>query len=110
MSRNQKSAGQYMLNIDQLLGEGSFAKVYTGYRIDDPDTIYAIKMIDNVKLMNPKVKAGFDSEVEVTRLVHHNNIVRLHSYFVRIKICANIKFSILPCSPVFRSLRHITVT
>ncbi len=66
--------------IKELLGEGSFGKVY---KVEHNKTkaIYAIKAIDKRNKNNQEGKPYFRREIEIMYKVRHPNIVRLFSHF-----------------------------
>lgn len=64
---------------NNVLGHGSFANVYKGYKIDNPEQVVAIKVVDVARLTkgNKKLRQHLASEVQIMTQLDHENIVKL---------------------------------
>lgn len=77
--RRQVRVGAY--NIDDLIGAGSFAKVFRGQHRAS-GTVVAVKAITRARL-NRKLMDNLESEIAILKTVKHPNIVALHDIQVR---------------------------
>ncbi|MDN4547910.1 serine/threonine-protein kinase [Pseudomonas sp. C32] len=78
-------AGRY--RIERLLGAGGMGKVYRardllGEQFNDPDPYIALKVLSDDFAESPDASALLFSEFALTRRLHHENIVRVHSFGV----------------------------
>ncbi|KAJ0982432.1 hypothetical protein J5N97_010687 [Dioscorea zingiberensis] len=67
--------GKYVFG--DILGRGSFAKVYKARAVADGATV-AIKILDTEKLRSAGLNDQFMTEVNAMRRLSHPNIIRLH--------------------------------
>ena len=85
----RKKVGSYVLHLDNVLGKGSFAKVYFGEKIgpskshfaQPAENKYAIKEIPNQTLMEklgPRGQEALNKEIEISSILNHKHIVRLY--------------------------------
>ena len=86
--------GKYFISLDQILGSGTFSKVYLGeMEIDKLASLkakgnalpaenkYAVKQIANQTLrekLGPKGQDTLNKEIHISKLLVHPNIVRLY--------------------------------
>ncbi|KAK3357215.1 hypothetical protein B0T25DRAFT_150791 [Lasiosphaeria hispida] len=68
------SVGQFF--IDQEIGKGSFAQVYSG-RHKDTGALVAIKSVELARL-NKKLKENLYGEIKILKTLRHPHIVALH--------------------------------
>lgn len=78
-------AGRY--RIERLLGAGGMGAVYRARdllseQFGDPDPYIALKVLSEEFAKSPDASALLYSEFALTRLLRHDNIVRLHSFEV----------------------------
>ncbi|MNF74599.1 Serine/threonine-protein kinase PknA [compost metagenome] len=78
-------AGRY--RIERLLGAGGMGRVYRardllGEQFNDPDPYIALKVLSDEFAESPDASALLFSEFALTRRLHHENIVRVHSFGV----------------------------
>jgi serine/threonine-protein kinase Stk1 len=78
-------AGRY--RIERLLGAGGMGRVYRardllGEQFNDPDPYIALKVLSDDFAESPDASALLFSEFALTRRLHHENIVRVHSFGV----------------------------
>jgi len=75
--------GNYFFNSNMLIGRGSFAKVYLGFRKqNNNDEKIAIKVIETVNLNEkqryPNNKRNMiNNEIDILQSVSHTNIVKV---------------------------------
>ncbi|KAJ1625341.1 kinase-like domain-containing protein, partial [Pavlovales sp. CCMP2436] len=73
-ARRQVRVGVY--NIDEMIGAGSFAKVFRGqHRVSRQ--VVAVKAISRARL-NKKLMENLESEISILKALEHPNIVCLH--------------------------------
>ena len=96
--------GQFLLHLDNILGTGSFSKVYYGEMIKRKDSAtsnnkiandiftfedlpkdnkYAIKEIANAtlqRILGAKGQESLKKEINISRVLNHKNIVKLYEY------------------------------
>ena len=84
-----------------ILGEGSFAKVYSAKKDTDPSgKVYALKVIEKKAfIVKPKLKELFETELNVLSKLNHPNILKLYEYlesgnhlFIVTDLCAGGDF------------------
>ena len=78
-------AGRY--RIERLLGAGGMGRVYRardllGEQFNDPDPYIALKVLSDEFAESPDASTLLFSEFALTRRLHHENIVRVHSFGV----------------------------
>ncbi len=78
-------AGRY--RIERSLGAGGMGRVYRardllGEQFNDPDPYIALKVLSDEFAESPDASALLFSEFALTRRLHHENIVRVHSFGV----------------------------
>lgn len=84
--------GGYILDLDKVLGKGSYATVYLGQRLS---RLYAIKRILKSRLPDKsRVQRLIVKEKEILRNINHPNILKIHeflettsSYFIIAQYC-----------------------
>ncbi len=62
------------------LGQGSYAKVFKVETIKTKK-IYAMKQINKNRILMHGLTGYIESEIEIMKKVHHQNIVKLYCYF-----------------------------
>ena len=63
----------------ELLGQGSYAKVYRGYMKANPNIKIAVKVIELLgKSSNPKFLQTLDREINILRRFNHPNIIQIY--------------------------------
>lgn len=72
--------GDYIYRDDKPIGKGTFGTVYTAYRNNHPETIYALKAID-LQELNDEDKKHCYEEAKWLRGIQHPNIVQYHDSF-----------------------------
>jgi len=82
MSNSFKQIGEWEIDMGAYLGAGSFSKVYTGYKSNNPSFKVAIKIIDNTFMVDNYVKGLLESEIEAMKKLEHENIVRLYDVLI----------------------------
>lgn len=65
--------------ILKKLGQGGMGAVYLAERLSDGMTV-ALKTLLAEGTVNPKIKARFQREIEVTKELNHKNIVKLYDH------------------------------
>jgi serine/threonine protein kinase len=73
-----KQIGEYRLR--QVLGQGSFARVYLGDNVDSRKPPAAVKVL-NIPLIGPEANQFF-AEVQALERLKHENIVKIYKYGV----------------------------
>jgi len=78
VSKGGEYAGPFRLL--ETLGKGGLATVKVGL---DPksNTKVAVKIIDRVKLENPREQVSMAREITIMKLLKHKNVLRLHDIF-----------------------------
>eukprot|EP00211_Chloroparvula_japonica_P003248 CAMPEP_0119141380 /NCGR_PEP_ID=MMETSP1310-20130426/30942_1 /TAXON_ID=464262 /ORGANISM="Genus nov. species nov., Strain RCC2339" /LENGTH=444 /DNA_ID=CAMNT_0007132831 /DNA_START=5 /DNA_END=1336 /DNA_ORIENTATION=- len=71
---------EYAIPPGPLLGEGSFAKVWKGFRKLDSEEC-AVKIIDKKKISMPKLVAAQKKEWEILHSLNHPNIIKVYSFY-----------------------------
>lgn len=74
--------GDYI--ADQLIGQGSFARVYRAYHKATHQAV-AIKSINRDLLSSEKLMANLEQEIKILKSLKHPNIVRF--YEVMVTVC-----------------------
>ena len=85
---------KYVITND-MLGKGSYAKVFRGHMKENPSIQIAVKEIDmSGKSSNPKFLQTLDREINILRRFNHPNIVQLYdvirlpdTMFIFLEIC-----------------------
>lgn len=73
-----KTVDNYSIDLSNLLGQGSFARVYKAYDMRDRNIEAAVKMISAVKLQKSKDDMNlFMREIEVLRQIKGEHIAQL---------------------------------
>lgn len=84
----RKKVGSYLIHLDQVLGKGSFAKVYFGEKADKKVALpgenkFAIKEIPNqilIEKLGPRGQEALKKEIEISTILNHKHIVRLFDF------------------------------
>lgn len=63
-----------------MVGEGSYATVYWGKCIDNGESV-AVKVIDKKLFLNAYNLKNIQSEIDIMKMVSHENIVKLYDIF-----------------------------
>jgi hypothetical protein len=74
--------GDWIVHGQQLLGSGTFAKVYRGRDLRTGASV-AVKSINRTKLGSAKLQDQLKKEIALMRELQHPNIVRLIDVYVR---------------------------
>ena len=85
----------------EVLGQGSYAKVFRGHMKANPNIQIAIKEIElSGKVNNPKFLQTLDREISILRRFNHPNIIQLYDVvrlpdkmFIFLEICVKLHFS-----------------
>jgi hypothetical protein len=80
-SKRQISDLYYFDANDKPLGEGSFAKVYKGWKKDISNEVVAIKAVDRLKLTPNEIELTLREIAILKKLFPHPNIVELKDFF-----------------------------
>jgi serine/threonine protein kinase len=75
-----KRIEKYQFCLKKLIGEGSYASVYLGKCIDNGENV-AVKVIDKKIFLNAYNLKNIQSEIDIMKMVHHENIVKLHDIY-----------------------------
>jgi serine/threonine-protein kinase ULK2 len=70
----------FILLFAECAGSGSFAKVYR-VRRKETGELYAMKVIDKEKIVDPKLQENLDNEIAIMRDYLHPNVIRLFQNF-----------------------------
>ena len=62
------------------MGEGSYASVYWGKSLETGETV-AVKVIDKKLFVNAYNLKNIQSEIDIMKMVSHENIVKLHDIY-----------------------------
>lgn len=71
-----KKVGAYQLKEE--LGSGSFGRVFKAYKENEPNVLYAIKMISKIGMPENNNKC-LGREVEMLQIVTHENLLKFHN-------------------------------
>ena len=63
-----------------MIGEGSYASVYLGKSIETGENV-AVKVIDKKIFLNAYNLKNIQSEIDIMKMVDHENIVRLYDIY-----------------------------
>lgn len=73
---------KYIIHQDQLLGEGTYSRVYSAtHRELGPNIVFAVKCIEKAYLVSEEEKQSLKREVELHLRLHHENIVHLYEVY-----------------------------
>ena len=75
-----KRIEKYQFNLNKVIGEGSYATVYWGKSIENAETV-AVKVIDKKLFLNSYNLKNIQSQIDIMKMVSHENIVKLHDIF-----------------------------
>lgn len=53
---NYKKVGQYVIKLNDQLGEGSYGTVYKGFMESDPKQVYAVKVLNLEQYLDEEYK------------------------------------------------------
>lgn len=95
-----KKIDKYCYNVDSILGRGSFGIVYLGQDYFSNNK-YAVKQIPiSVIKSAPELTEAIKNEMEVMKLMHHDNLVVCHdilttqnNYYFIMEYCNNGKIN-----------------
>lgn len=93
---HHRQSGAHVLQVQKLLGKGSYGIVYRVKRLSDGG-VYALKEAD-VRKMSPLERADAVNEIRLLASVKHQNVVRYHEAFL------DGKASLLCCSCMLLTL------
>lgn len=65
----------------QIVGQGTYGKVYKVYKVRNPDKYYAIKKISRVRDGQEGFPYTSIREIKLLQSLKHDNIVRIHEIF-----------------------------
>lgn len=70
---------RYSIDYSKPLGEGGYAKVYEGKLVKTEEKC-AVRIIHNSKLKSPEEIKSLESEIRISLVVKHPNIVKIYHY------------------------------
>lgn len=74
-----KNLKAYTIHTDTVLGRGSYATVYLGFRKSDQKEV-GIKIVDKRRL-NPKTADSLEHEIATMQSCKHENIIELYDVY-----------------------------
>jgi serine/threonine protein kinase len=72
---------KYEILLDQLLGEGSFARAYLGRYVNNPAALVAVKVINKSTHSSPEEEARFRREIDNQSRLWHHNVVTVRDVY-----------------------------
>ena len=66
--------------MKKVIGEGSYATVYLGKSTESGESV-AVKVIDKKIFLNAYNLKNIQSEIDIMKMVKHDNIVKLHDIY-----------------------------